>query len=154
MTLTIQTLDPASDGATRLLKQSDDYMGALYPADSNYLESVADLQRSNVTFLGAWMDGQLAGCGALKVMNSTPTDYGEIKRLFVLPDYRGLGVSSALMAAIEESARAQNIGLMRLEVGIHQPEALRLYRSRGYRDIGPFGHYPSDPLSIFMEKTL
>ena len=44
--------------------------------------------------------------------------------------------------------------LARLETGIRQPEALGLYRASGYREIGPFGDYGPDPLSVFMEKNL
>ena len=43
---------------------------------------------------------------------------------------------------------------MRLETGIRQPEAIGLYRSAGYAEIGPFGAYRPDPLSLFMEKRL
>jgi hypothetical protein len=58
------------------------------------------------------------------------------------------------IAALEGEARATQLACIRLETGIHQPEALGLYRSAGYRDCGPFGGYPSDSLSVFMEKTL
>jgi len=80
--------------------------------------------------------------------------YGEIKRLFVLPEFRGLGLSRALMLALEAHLQAQQIEWARLETGIHQPEALGLYRRMGYRERGPFGAYRLDPYSVFMEKRL
>lgn len=43
---------------------------------------------------------------------------------------------------------------IRLETGIHQPEAIGLYRSYGFQEIEPFGAYKADPLSLFMEKEL
>jgi putative acetyltransferase len=43
---------------------------------------------------------------------------------------------------------------LRLEMGGLQPEALSLYRSAGFVEIGPFGAYGPDPLSIFMEKEI
>jgi putative acetyltransferase len=43
---------------------------------------------------------------------------------------------------------------LRLETGIHQPEALGLYRAAGFVERGPFGPYRPDPLSVFMEKPL
>ena len=43
---------------------------------------------------------------------------------------------------------------LRLETGTQQPEALALYRSAGFTEIGPFGDYRADPLSLFMEKRL
>ena len=60
----------------------------------------------------------------------------------------------AILARIEEQAAREGLQLMRLETGVRQEEAIALYRSCGYRDCGPFGDYPPDPLSRFMEKRL
>jgi len=59
-------------------------------------------------------------------------------------------------ASADELLEAQHVGLrlMRLETGIHQPEALALYRRAGYAERAPFGEYVADPLSVYMEKTL
>ncbi len=59
-----------------------------------------------------------------------------------------------LLEALAETARAENLAAIRLETGIHQPEAIGLYRSGGYTEIPPFGSYQPDPLSLFMEKRL
>jgi putative acetyltransferase len=56
------------------------------------------------------------------------------------------------MDYLEARLREQGIELLRLETGIHQPEAIGLYRKLGYRERGPFGAYRVDPLSVFMEK--
>jgi putative acetyltransferase len=58
------------------------------------------------------------------------------------------------MQRIEDEALASGRTIARLETGIHQPEALGLYRATGYTDRGPFGDYPQDPNSVFMEKPL
>ena len=90
------------------------------------------------------------GCGGCWLHG----DYAEIKRVYVSPDARGLGVARKLMQRIEDEARAAGRMIARLETGIHQPEALRLYRSLSYVDRGPFGDYAEDPNSVFMEKVL
>ena len=78
-----------------------------------------------------------------------------MKRVYVRPAARGLGLARQIMARIEEEARREGRLLARLEAGIHQPEALGLYRALGYVDRGPFGDYPvDDPNSVFMEKSL
>ncbi len=77
---------------------------------------------------------------------------GEIKSMWVTPDRRGCGLGHAMLAAVETAARERGIHVLRLETGIHQPEALGLYRAAGYDEIGPFGAYRHDPLSVFMEK--
>ena len=74
--------------------------------------------------------------------------------MWVDPTNRGTGLGRMLLEAVERSARAQGLSLLRLETGIHQPEALGLYRAAGYREIGPFGDYRPDPLSVFMAKPL
>jgi putative acetyltransferase len=149
----INLLDPLSGPAAHLLALSDAYMASLYPAESNHMESPGALALPNVLFLGAYIDGELAGCGAVKLM-SDDGSYGEIKRLYVLDAYRGRGVSKQLMQALETHLRNQKVPLARLETGISQPEALGLYEKLGYQYRTPFGGYQLDPLSVFMEKQL
>ena len=84
-----------------------------------------------------------------------PAGYGELKRMFVSPEARGLKLGRRLLERIEEEARGEGLGCMRLETGIHQPEALGLYRSTGLRGSGtPSATTARDPLSVFMEKSL
>ena len=128
-------------------------MAALYPAESNHIEAPENLVGPHVRFVGAYDGDVLCGCGAAKIVRSDPP-YGEIKRVFVPSSHRGLGVSKAIMSDLETWLLSCGIGLSRLETGIHQPEAIGLYRSLGYREIGPFGTYTADPLSLFMEKPL
>lgn len=149
----IEALDPLSAPAAHLLALSDAYMASLYPAESNHMESPSALALPNVLFLGAYLDGELAGCGAVKLMHDDGS-YGEIKRVYVLDTYRGRGLSKQLMQALEAHLIEQQIPLARLETGISQPEALGLYEKLGYQYRAPFGSYLLDPLSVFMEKRL
>ena len=149
----IKALDPLSAPAAHLLALSDAYMASLYPAESNHMESTAALALPNVLFLGAYLDGELAGCGAVKLMHDDGS-YGEIKRVYVLDAFRGRGLSKQLMQALEAHLVEQKIPLARLETGISQPEALGLYEKLGYQYRAPFGSYLLDPLSVLMEKRL
>jgi putative acetyltransferase len=74
--------------------------------------------------------------------------------MYVAPSARGQGLGRAILARIEAQATAEGLGLLRLETGIHQAEAIALYRRSGYVDCDPFGDYRPDPLSRFMEKRL
>lgn len=145
--------DPCSPAARRLIAASDAYMGSLYPAESNHLEPPEALRSETARFLGAFDAGTLIGCGAVKFMHDDG-DYGEIKRVFVVPERRGRGVSRLLMQELELLLVERGIVLARLETGIRQPEALGLYEKLGYRYREPFGRYAVDPLSVFMEKSL
>ena len=147
----IQTDDPASPPARELIEQLDRLMSGLYPAESNHLLPVEALKQPNVTFLTASVDGEVAGCGAFVNQSG---EYAEIKRMFVLPEFRGLKLGRRILEELENLARASGLELARLETGIHQAEALFLYKNAGYQPRGPFGDYSEDPLSIFMEKKL
>jgi putative acetyltransferase len=147
----IQIDDPASPAARELIERLDRLMADLYPAESNHLLPVEALQQHGVTFLTATVDGEVAGCGAFVNQSG---EYAEIKRMFVLPEFRGLKLGRRILEELENLARTSGLELVRLETGIHQPEALLLYERAGYQRREPFGDYSEDPLSIFMEKKL
>lgn len=129
----------------------DAYQGALYPAESNYHLSVDALKQPNVLFAVARDDAALAvGCGAVVLFDG----YGELKRMFVPVHNRGRGIAKTIIAFLEAQAAQRHCPMLRLETGIYQPEALGLYSRAGYARRGPYGDYPDDPLSVFMEKRI
>lgn len=134
-----------------LLQSSDAYMAALYPAESNHMLDIASLKRPEVTFIVARVDGKALGCGAVVKSGAA---WAEIKRMFVSPAARGQQLGRRLLEKLESIAIERGAQLLRLETGVKQPEALALYRSCGFVEIGPFGKYRPDPLSIFMEKRV
>jgi putative acetyltransferase len=143
--------DPAQPDVAPLLQASDAYMASLYPAESNHMLDAASLRQAQVAFLVARVDGKALGCGAVV---DSGEGWAEVKRMFVSPAARGLKLGRRLLDEIEAIAGRRGIRVLRLEMGGRQPEALGLYRSAGFVEIGPFGAYGPDPLSIFMEKTL
>src|SRR5947209_3152703 len=122
--VTIQPADPASADAFALLQQLDTYLLGLYPPESNHLLSVEALRQPNVIFLSATVDGRVAGCGA--VVNQAGA-YAEIKRVFVLAECRGLQLGQAILAELEARASAAGLRIARLETGVAQPAAIRLF---------------------------
>jgi putative acetyltransferase len=134
-----------------LLRQSDTYFASPYPAASNHLVDIAALSEPNVRFVVARRDGDAVGCGAL-VLGADGE--AELKRMFVAPEARGLKLGSRILDALEAAATAEGVRVLRLETGMRQPEALALYRRRGYTERGPFGAYARDPLSTFFEKWI
>jgi putative acetyltransferase len=151
--MTISPVDPALPAALALIAKLDDLHVELYPAESNHLDGIEILRRPNVLFLGAFVAGDLVGCGAVKRV-ADDGEYGEIKRVYVQGTHRGRGVAKSIMAALEAHLLDSGVALARLETGIHQPEAIGMYRRLGYRERGPYGGYRPDPLSVFMEKNL
>ncbi len=78
----------------------------------------------------------------------------EVKRMFVRPRYRGSGVADALLAAVEDAARAQGVARVILQTGHLQPDAVRFYRRSGYHRIPIFPPYEVLPLSHCFAKDL
>lgn len=151
MTVTIAIEPPRQAGVMRLLELSDAYAASLYPAESNHMVDVATLEEEHVSFFVARQGEAVLGCGALVEAGDGE---GEIKRMFVDEAARGLKLGQRLLDAIVDRAGALGLSVIRLETGIHQPQAIGLYRAHGFVETGPFGDYRPDPLSIFMEKKL
>ncbi len=139
-----------------LIEELDRYQAELYPAESNHLLDISRLMEPNVLFCVARVDGVTMGCGAAVLYNAVlyNNDYAEIKRMFVSPASRGAGLGWRILAFVETELGARDVAMARLETGIHQVEAIRLYERSGYVTIPPFGDYREDPLSRFYEKRL
>jgi putative acetyltransferase len=149
--LIINTETPDQPEVRDMLARLDAYCAALYPAESNHLMDVASLMRGDALFLVARdVDGEAVGCAALVNRHG----YGEVKRMFVDERRRGLGTGRKLLEHLVMFARMSGVSLLRLETGIHQPEAIALYERMGFERRAPFGDYREDPLSLFMEKPL
>jgi len=146
----IQQEDPTQAEVAALIHQLDEYQESMYPPESNHLDSLDELSKTNVHFLAAYVDSEICGIGAVKVMN----DYGEIKRLYVPEKYRGQGIAEKIVKELETCLAKRSIFTARLETGVRQLEAIGLYRKLGYSEIAPFGDYTEDPLSVFMEKNI
>lgn len=151
MSITITPERPDTPDASALVEELDKYLLPLYPIESHHGLDVSQLLAEQIAFFVLRVDGAPAGCGAVKFYGS---EYGEVKRMFVRPDYRGQGLSKRMLSFLEEYTHAQGIPLLRLETGFLQDEAISLYRRMGFVEIGPFGPYKPDPLSLFFEKRL
>ena len=104
------------------------------------------------------------GCFVVGYLDTTPVAMGglrvhdertvEIKRMFVVPEWRGRGLSRLVLARLEELGAQMGASRLILETGLVQPEAMSLYETSGYTRIESFGHYRDSPLSVCYGKTL
>lgn len=146
----IKLESPDQPEVVALIDQLDAYQLSLYPPECVYALDMNSLLQPNVLFAVARnLDGAAVGCGAIVV---TP-EFGEVKRMFVHPSARGQGVAQRLLGMLETEALARGCRQFMLETGPSQPEAIGLYQRFGYRVRGPYGGYPDDPMSVFMEKA-
>jgi putative acetyltransferase len=147
--VTIRKEPPDQPDVMRLIEALDALMISLYPPESNHLLDIAALLDPAVTVLVARCAGEAVGCGA--ILND-PRGWGEVKRMFVQPEQRGKRLGARMLSRLEDVALAAELPLLRLETGIHNKDALALYRRAGFVECEPFGDYARDPLSVFMEK--
>ena len=99
----------------------------------------------------AYIDGQAVGCGAIKDFSR---ERQEVKRMYVLPGWRGKGVAAQVLAELECWALEQGYTYCVLETGKRQPEAIRLYEKSGYVQIPNYGQYIGVDNSVCFEKRL
>jgi len=143
--------NPATADAMALIAELDAILEPLYPGESRHGFSAQQLLADSVAFFIIGVDGVPAGCGGIKLFG---TDYGEIKRMYVRPGYRGLGLAKRLLDHLAAYAWGHGVSLLRLETGIHQHAAIRLYERAGFRCVPPFGEYKADPVSRCYEKRI
>ena len=151
MDVTIAIESPRQADIAALIADLDRWNDNLYPPEASHLLSLDELDVPEVRFLVARLDGRPVGCGALWVHAG---DWGEVKRMYASPSARGQGVGYRLLAEIERLARAERLGVLRLETGDRSEEALRLYSRAGFVHRGAYGAYKDHPASVFMEKRL
>lgn len=151
MSILISQERPDTADAMLLIAELDSLLEQIYPSESRHGFSVEKLIAQSVAFFVVRYDGAPAGCGGVKLFG---TEYGELKRMYVRPQYRGLGLAKALLDHLADYARQQGVYTLRLETGIHQTAAIGLYERWGFQPIPPFGEYKPDPLSLFYEKWL
>lgn len=102
-------------------------------------------------FFVAYADGEAIGCGGLRALDAT---HGEVKRMYVVPERRGSGVSTALLRHLEGEALRRGWSRLVLETGDRQPDAMRFYEREGYTRIPNFGYYADSEISICYERRL
>ncbi len=102
-------------------------------------------------FLVGFEDDVPVACGGLCRYDDV---IGEIRRMYVVRERRGEGLSRQILHGLEREARSLGYSTIRLETGDRQPEALGLYRSAGYDPIPKYGPYVDDERSRCFEKEL
>ena len=150
--ITIVEERPDSTDAVQLITELDEYLNRLpYPQETRHAFSIDQLVREGVAFFVVRYDGKPAGCGGVKLFGN---EYGEVKRMYVRPVFRGFGLGKAILNHLAGYARAHKLNVLRLETGIYQTEAIGLYESFGFHRRPPFGEYKEDPLTVYFEKTI
>jgi putative acetyltransferase len=151
MLVAISAERPDSPDAVDLILELEAHLASRYPATSRHGFSVERLVAEDVDFFVLRSDGKPAACGGILFVDR---EYGEIKRMYVRPEFRGLGLGRQILEHLTRHAASRGITLLRLETGVHQQEAIGLYERVGFHRIPPFGPYTDDPLTLCYEKRV
>jgi GNAT superfamily N-acetyltransferase len=137
--LAFDCADPSSFEARRCLALYFDELATRFPEgfdrDRDGADDERELAPPGGCLLLARLDGQPVGCAGLRTL---APGIGEIKRMWVAPGARGRGIARGFLTELERLARGRGMHAVRLDTHQTLNEALRLYRSSGYREIGRF----------------
>lgn len=149
----IVEIDPGSSAAQHCLSRYYAELNARFAGGFEVSQSrdpdAADLRRPHGAFLVAFVDEMPVGCIGLKGQSGPAA---EIKRMWIDPEHRGLGLARKLMERAEAVARELAIEMLRLDTNSALPEAIAVYRHWGWTEIPRFN---DDPYAqVFFEKAL
>jgi ribosomal protein S18 acetylase RimI-like enzyme len=137
--------------ALELIGELDNELLQRYPSSSiNTLDLDKITNESGLFLVGYISEIAVACCSLCEIEPSV----GEIKRVFVKPQYRRKRIAEDMMEYLEERAVECGFKILRVETGVKQPEAIAMYQKLGYYDIAKYGEYINDSNSICMEKRL
>jgi DNA-binding MarR family transcriptional regulator/GNAT superfamily N-acetyltransferase len=135
--------DPGDPDARRCLRAYVDELAGRFDGGFDPARSISATDHEMTPpaglFLVATLHGEPAGCGALKFHPGAPA---EVKRMWVAPAVRGLGLGRRLLAELETQAAAYGVRVLRLETNQTLTEAISLYRAAGYREVPAFNDEP------------
>jgi len=134
----------SAPGVVRLFAEQDDFMIGFLGEDSIYYTRYSKKEKIKNVWV-AFCDDIPVGCAAYRKKSR---GVGEVKRMFVRPEYRGRGISKALLAAVEEYARRRGDHTLHLGTRITLEPAVVLYRHSGFMETLRSGLY------VEMEKKL
>lgn len=133
-----------------LIKTFDAYLWERYPELKNdYWGNNLIEFNSNVFII--YLNEKAVGCGCFKKYNHNTV---ELKRMFVLPEARGLGIAQLIIKELEKEAKGQGFETMILETLYKQVEAINLYQKAGFKIVANYEPYEGLTNSVCMSKSI
>lgn len=127
-------------------------IAALYDGQGDVCQQLPDEEMLATVLVH--VDGEVAGCGALRDGSAYGEGTAELKRLFVRPAFRGRGLAGVVVGELERVARDSGAARIVLETGDRLTAAIALYSSRGYDRIPNYGPYADEPTSFCFALDL
>lgn len=155
MSIVIERVESPTDDARMLIEALEAELSQSFTAEQRHGLSVAKIFQPHIAFFIARLDGQPVGCGGIAFDDG----WAEVKRMYVRPEHRGRRMGRALLARLEEEARARGVSRLMLETGDVLHAAHQLYEAAGFTRRAAFGPYAAMPANkakrcIFFEKRI
>ncbi|TCM46105.1 DNA-binding MarR family transcriptional regulator [Kribbella sp. VKM Ac-2568] len=142
-TVQVAIVDPRHPDARFCLQSYFDELGERFEAGFDHARSISagvdELTLPAGLLLVATLHSEPVGCGGLKFHDGEPT---EVKRMWVSPAVRGLGLGRRLLTELENQAATHGSAVLRLETNKNLAEAISLYRAAGYHEVPAFNTEP------------
>jgi GNAT superfamily N-acetyltransferase len=156
--LTLEPVSYADPAVVTMTAEVQDYYRTIYggPDDSPLPDE--QLVPPAGMFLLARLDGEPAGMGGWRRIDPVDALGGgrpaELRRMYTAPAARHRGVARALLGELERTATELGADVMVLSTGGIQTDAVAFYRSCGYVDIPPFGHWAAAKGIVCLARRL
>ncbi|GGC03557.1 GNAT family N-acetyltransferase [Cellulomonas carbonis] len=145
----VEWTDPVAE-AMRVAQQRE--VAGIYDGQGDLVQHLPTEQM--LATVVADVDGEPAGCVALRADEHHGPSVGEVKRMYVRPEHRGRGLSRILLAEIHGLAHEHGLRRLVLETGDRLTAAIALYSSAGWTRIPNYGPYADEPTSLCFEYRL
>jgi putative acetyltransferase len=151
----VEIVRSPTDEIRELIGELEAVLSAEYPPEQRHGLPLEAIFTPHILFFVARLNGAAAGCGGVALFSY----FAEVKRMYVRPSARGRGVAQAVLGRLEVQAHGAGLSLLRLETGVKQAAAMRLYEGAGFTRCSAFGAYAAIPpgnvaTSVFFEKRL
>src|SRR5580658_6313219 len=135
--VTVEAVWTITDEVRDLIGELDRTLASEYRPEQRHGLRVEAIFQPHMRFFIARGDGVALGCGGIALFPA----FGEVKRMYVRDNARGRGIAQALLTRIELEARNNGLDVLRLETGVRQLAAMRLYERAGFLPCDAFGEY-------------
>jgi putative acetyltransferase len=149
-TLRLQRTDSSDPNFIELVRRLDADLAERDGEDHSFYAQFNKIDKIKHAIV-AYEDDRPAGCGAIKEYSP---DTMEVKRMYTSPENRGRGIASKVLKELELWASELSYEKCILETGKRQPEAIALYKKRGYQVIPNYGQYADVEDSVCFEKKI
>ena len=151
MNLVVKPIPINSETALTLVDELERELRRDYPPHYIHELDVKSFEEQQGIFLVCVDDNEPIGCLGLRPLN---LETGELKRMYVRPNFRGRGVGKTMLTEMEKEAAYRGFRCIVLETGNQQHTAINLYQANGYEETPPYNQASDGPASVCFCKTL